>query len=188
MTAVFDILPGWVYAAIIAALLLVGGGAITVQTVRLADAQAEVAGFKLAVQKQKTAAAQTLAAETNKVLDLERQLGAARAAQEENDADNAQTVAALREGLRAKSRAAGGPGLRDPFAARCGGGGGGAPVAAAAGADRGAADAAEAAGLVSQPLEDLLLELADAGDAINNAYISCRADSQAVRGKGAPSN
>jgi hypothetical protein len=183
MTAIFDLVPGWIYAAVIAALLLVGGGAVTVQTVRLAGAQADLAALQLALQKQKTEAARILAAETNKVLDVERQLGAARAAQEENDADNAQTIRALREDLRRQSRAAGGPGLRDPHAAGCGGGGGGAPGPAAAGAHGGAADPAQAGGLVSQPLEELLLELADAGDAINIAYASCRADSQAVRGR-----
>jgi len=143
--------------------------------------KAEAQRWEVAIGRQKTEAAGLLASETLKVLELERQLGAARAAQEKTDAENAKTVAGLRADLRAKSRAAGGPGLRDPFAAGCGGGGGDTQGPAAAGADGGAADRAQAGGLVSQPLEELLLELADAGDEINIAYASCRADALTIR-------
>lgn len=136
-----------------------------------------------AVSKLKAAAATELGAEIRKTLEAERKLSAALAAQEKTDADNAKTVADLRADLRAKSRAAGGPGLRDPFAAGCGGGGGGAPGAAVAGADSGAADAAASTGLLSEPLEQLLLKITSEADEVNLAYISCRADSQAVRGK-----
>lgn len=137
--------------------------------------------YEAAIGKQKVEAAGLLAIETRKVLDLERQLGAIRAAQEKTDADNARTVDALRADLRRQSRAGGGPGLRDPFAAGCGGGGGGAQAATAADARAGAADRAEAGRALSAELEEFLIEQAAAADAINIAYASCRADSQALR-------
>lgn len=142
--------------------------------------------WEAAVSKLKADAATQLGAETRKTLEAERKLTAALAAQENTDADNAQTVAALREDLRRKSRAAGGPGLRDPFAAGCGGGGGdaGGPVTANA-VDRGE-DPALPGRLLSPELEGLLIDRLTRADQINVAYASCRADSQAVRAKPAP--
>lgn len=147
---------------------------------------AESQRWELEVGRMKVEAAGLLATETRKVLALERQLGAVRAAQEKTDAENSKTVAALREDLRRKSRAAGGPGLRDPFAAECGGGGGSAEGAAAAGADGGGADATETGRLLSAELEGFLIDRLSEADDINIAYASCRADSQAVRVKPAP--
>lgn len=136
--------------------------------------------YELAINKQKAEAAALLAKETARVLALERQLNAARAAQEKTDAANAKTVADLRADLRARSRAAGGPGLRDPFAGR-GIGSGGAQGAAAPGAGGGAANPAQAPGLLSAELEGFLLARFAEADALNIAYASCRADSEAVR-------
>lgn len=49
----FDLVPGWVYAAVIAGLVLVGGGAIATQTVRLAGAQADNAKLVAAAEKDR---------------------------------------------------------------------------------------------------------------------------------------
>jgi len=170
----------WIILVVLAIALLasfVGYGELRASQARTAERQ----HWELAIGRQKTEAATLLASETRKVLDLERRLTAALAAQEKTDADNAKTVATLREDLRRKSRAAGGPGLRDPFAAGCGGGGGGAQVAAAADAHDRAADRAEAGRLLSVELESFLLEQAASADEVNLAYASCRSDSINIR-------
>jgi hypothetical protein len=170
----------WIVLGVLALGLIsavVGYGEWRASSARTAERQR----WELAIGRQKVEAAQLLATETRKVLDLERRLTAALAAQEKTDADNARTVEALRADLRRKSRAGGGPGLRDPFAAGCGGGGGGSQAAAPADAGAGAADRAEAGRALSAELEGFLIEQAAAADAINIAYASCRADSQAVR-------
>ncbi len=126
-------------------------------------------------------AAATLQTETNKVNALQLELGALRASQEKTDAVNSQTVAALRDDLRRRSRAAGGPGLRDPNAAGCGGGRGGAAPAIASGAVDSPADGTETGRLLSPELERLLLDRLEEADVINNAYASCRPDAMNIR-------
>lgn len=51
IAAFFDILPGWVWAAIVAVVLAVGGTAVGVQTVRLAGAQVRLAGAQVQIAK-----------------------------------------------------------------------------------------------------------------------------------------
>jgi len=173
----FGIVPGWVWAALLGAALLTN-----CNTLRQRDAaRLEVADLKLAIQKQKTEAANKLATETGKVLKLERELGAARAQQEKADADNAKTIQNLRADLRRNSRAAGGAGLRDPWSARCGGGGGGPAAPTAPAANSGGADPAEAGRVLSERFEGMLLDWAESADTINAAYIACRADAVNLR-------
>lgn len=173
----FDIVPGWLWAALLAAAMLAN-----CNTLRQRDgARLEVATLTAAIEKQKAEAAQTLAAETGKVLKLERELGAARAQQEKADADNAKTIQGLRADLRRTSRAAGGPGLRDPWAPRCGGGSGSPAAPTPLAADSGGTDPAEAGRVFSSQLEGLLLSLAEDADAVNLAYIACRADAVNLR-------
>ena len=177
-------IPGAIWACVLLVALLWGwdtAGDLADALAGKAEVQAQLDGLRSAILVQKKEAAAKLAAEIGKVLKLEHELGAARAAQETRDAENKKTVAGLRADLRKRSRAAGGPGLRDPWAAGCGSGGGGATPAAAAGADLGAGDAAGEAGRLSSELEGLLLERFERAEAINVAYISCRADSLKLR-------
>lgn len=170
----------WIVLCVLALAMIsafVGYGEWRASSARTAERQ----HWELAIGRQKTEAATLLASETRKVLELERRLTAALAAQEKTDADNARTVEALHADLRRLARAGGGPGLRDPFAAGCGGGGGGSQAATAAAAGAGAADRPEAGRALSAELEGFLIEQAAAADAINIAYASCRADSQALR-------
>ncbi len=172
LAAIFDVIPGWCYALLIAGLLLTNG----VSLVRVHVAQTGEAMAKLETQTLRTDHATALAQETGKVLATERKLGAALATQEKKDADAQKTVADLRADLRALSRAAGG--LRDPNATACRH-----PAAGetAAGAGPGANDASQAGGLLSEPLEKLLLTDSADADAINIAYASCREDAMNVR-------
>ena len=78
------------------------------------------------------------------------------------------------------SRAAGGPGLRDPWSARCGGGGG-SPAAPAAPLPTVVEQTPDAGRLLSPELEGLLLDRLEKADAINAAYIACRADAVNLR-------
>ena len=178
----------WVKAALVAAAL----AALAVGYFAWADHIGNVretavrAVYDLAIAKQKIAAAKLLADETAKTRAVETKLNAALAAQEKTDAQNAQTVAGLRADLRRKSRAAGGPGLHDPNAAGCGGGSGGTESPVATSADSGAADPAQAGGLLSEPLEQLLLRITSEADDINVAYASCRQDSMNIRAAAPP--
>lgn len=146
-------------------------------------AREERAAWEAATAKQKVEAASTLAAVTTRALTAERALNAARAAQEKTDAENKKLLADQRANPLPGSRAAGGIGLRDPHATGCRCGGGGAASGTAPGAVAGAGDATQASGLLSEPLERLLLELTDEADALNIAYASCRADAFEVRKK-----
>lgn len=162
--------------------LIVGAGlllALGIQTVRLADEQAEVARMQTSIERTRAEAATQLAAETGKTLAAERRLREQSNEQERLDATHQQTVAGLERQLHDR----GGPSLRlrDPNAApdRCLGGGPADPVAAAAAP--GAADAAETGGLFSAGATRLFERLTREADDINIAYASCRADAAAVR-------
>lgn len=175
------------YMAALALCLVIAMGLAGMQTVRLTGANARIAELQADIAKREEAAATRLAAETAKVLAAERRASEIRAQQEKADADHVQTVQRLQADLRARSRAAGGPGLRDPHATPCPRGGGGADPAPTATVDSGAADDTEAAGVLSEPLERLLLELAAEADEINVAYASCRAQALTGRAEPAPS-
>lgn len=139
--------------------------------------------YELALAKQKTAAAATLAKVTEDALERERLLRAALSRRENEDAKNSELLAKAVADARALSRSVGGPGLRDPYALtpRGWGSGGGAPGPANPGASDRPANPAEAAGLLSVELENFLLDRFAEADAINLAYISCRADALSIR-------
>lgn len=140
---------------------------------RLESAQTTINTYKRDLQAQKDQAAETLATETAKKQAAEKALAEFKNQQESTDATSKQTIQRL-EGRLARL---GGPDrrLRDPNGnAGCGPGGGGTPgEAAAPDADR-AGDGAEAGGLLSVQLSDLLRERLREADAINAAYASCR--------------
>lgn len=156
--------------ALAAVLSLVG-----VQTVRLSKSQVTVAELRQAIETTQKEAAKVLAAETAKVLAYERADRDRWIKQEKTDANNAAIVAKNAANLRARTRAGGGPGLLDPHAEGCRGGGGGAETQTTAVADGGAADGAPPGWVVSEPLEQLLLDIATDAERINIAYASCRA-------------
>lgn len=133
----------------------------------------------IAIAKQKTEAAGTLATEIQNTRRAEQALQTFKNTQELKDADHQKTVA----GLSARLRDLAGPAgrLRDPNATGCGGGGGSASGAVAAAAGDSAADPAEAGGLLSAELSGLLRARLKEADDINSAYISCRADTYSVR-------
>ena len=148
----------------------------------LVDLRADHTALQDAVEAQKEQAAKLLAAKTAEAEAIQLKLATALALQEKTDEANKKTVADLRAEMRRNSRAAGGPGLRDPFAApkRGCGGGSAQPQDPAAAPDR-AGDGAETAGVLSQEFERLLLDQAEAADAVNIAYIACRADALSLR-------
>lgn len=131
------------------------------------------------IQQQKTEAAATLAAETEKVRERTRYLQSMLTNQNLKDSTHEKTVSDLSDRLRLAAGPAGR--LRDPHAAGCGGGGGGTQTGIVGTADRGAADRAEAGGLLSADFTGLLQRFAVEADTINAAYTSCRADAFAVR-------
>lgn len=132
-----------------------------------------------ATEKIKREAAATLASEIQKTRQAEQALQAFKNTQELNDANHQKAVADMSRRLRDLAGPSGR--LRDPHAARCGAGGSGTPGAVAATPGDRAADPAEAGGLLSVPLSDLLSETLQESDDINNAYASCRADAYTVR-------
>lgn len=145
-----------------------------VERTRRQAAQLEVKRLELAIEKQKTEAANKLTTETNRVRDLEAQLAAGVAAQNEKDADHEKTAADYERRLVALGR------LRDPRAGSGGGGGcTGAPNLATT--DSRGADTGEAPGLLSMQTSDDLRAALREADTINNAYSSCRADAIDLR-------
>ncbi len=136
--------------------------------------------YEAEINRVKTQAAAALAQETERVLLIEQALHQSKNDQDLKDAQNRQTIAGLSDRLRS----AAGPAcrLRDPNAApQCRGSGGGPPGDPAPAAAAGAADRAQADGLLSEPLAELLQRIAREADDINAAYASCRADAYTVR-------
>ena len=138
--------------------------------------RAEVrAEWTAASDKQKAAAAALLASESAKVADAEKRLREFKDSQEVRDVKANSVVNDLRGRLLAAGR------LRDPFAGGCGPGGDTAKSATTASPGAGAADGTEAGGLLSAQLTGLLSKLTSEADAINIAYVSCRADAMSIR-------
>jgi hypothetical protein len=135
------------------------------------------AAYNLKLGAQKKGAATVLARETARGVATERALQNLKNLQEVKDAGNKKTVDTLSARLR--DLAVNGR-LRDPHAGR-GGGGGGASGADASGPGNRPDNGAEAGGVLSADLTGLLQRLTVEADKINLAYISCRADSVAVR-------
>lgn len=136
-------------------------------------AQAEAQRWELATTKLKADAREKLAAETRRVLDLERRLAAMTL---DLEAEHAQRKA-LSDDFAAQLRAAAarhGGRLRDPHATGCRGGGGRTPAPDPAGAERSTEGGAETGGLLSIELTQLLQRLQRESDEINDAYAQCR--------------
>lgn len=168
---------------LIVAAVLAAGGALAwgIHYEREIGDKRTAARYEAKLTRQKLDAAAMLNDLNNKARALEQQRDAALAELEKRDEINVKTVADLRAELVRRSRAAGGPGLRDPFAPRCGGGSPSTPGKVIASPDSGPADPAQAGGVLSAQLEGLLLTLTSEADTINTAYISCRQDAMNTR-------
>lgn len=167
-------LGGWV---ILAAALTGGYLAWANHQQSIGEARA-TAAYNEKIEAQKKEAAHILAKETAKVVATERALQDLKNQQEMEDARNKKTTNTLTARLRALADGTGR--LRDPHAGR-GPGGGSATGAAAAGPGDSRDHGAEAGGVLSAELTGLLQRLTVEADAINLAYISCRADAESVR-------
>lgn len=172
-----SLLPGWVWFVL---LLVAFFACVGLDDLRL-RALKDAAEWKAAIAQEKAWHERELQEKTAEVLTLTIQLNDEHEAQEAKDAEDRKIVEGLREDLRLNSRAAGGGGLRDPFATPCPRGGNTAAAPAAAGAVDRAADPTEAGGLLSAELEGLLLRLQREADEINIAYASCRPDALTLR-------
>lgn len=137
--------------------------------------QRAIQRYEATLAVQKNQAAQLLATETTRANAAERRARELIAQQEEKDASNLKTIGALAARLRAFAGPDGR--LRDPNAAAGRGGGGSGPAGApaAAPADR-PADPAQAGGLLSAELSELLRARLIEAEQINAAYTSCRTD------------
>jgi hypothetical protein len=135
--------------------------------------------FTADIHQLQADAATTLADQVSKTRAAEQALTTAKHNQEQKDAKHTQTIATYAARLRAAAGPAGR--LRDPNAPQCRGSGDRPPGDPATAAGAGATDRAEAGGLLSEPLTELLQRLAREADDINAAYASCRADAYAVR-------
>ena len=112
----------------------------------------------------------------------EKQLAEFKDKQEVQDAKNVATVTDLGRRIAALTRASAGR-LRDPNAQASGRGGGSrdpTPATATAASPR-PDDATETTGLLSPELTEFLQRTFEEADAINAAYISCRADIYYIR-------
>lgn len=143
----------------------------------IGDARA-TAAYNARIEAQKKGAAATLAKETAKVVATERALQDFKNRQEVKDAGNKKTVDNLTARLRDLAGHSGR--LRDPNAGRGGGSSGADGTAPAAPGDS-ADNGTEAAGILSTELTEFLQRLTLEADEINTAYISCRADAEAMR-------
>lgn len=142
--------------------------------------QRATARYTATLEAQKREAAATLAHEIAKTAAVEKQLQASKDQQEITDANNQKTITNMAGRLRTLAGISGR--LRDPNAdSGCGDGGGHGTAQPAPAAGLGDDHAAQAPGLLSADLSGLLQRLTQEADEINNAYTSCRADSQAVR-------
>lgn len=135
--------------------------------------------YEDALTKQKKQAAALLATETAKAAAATKALQDFKITQEKEDAINEKTVSILADKLRALAGPAGR--LRDPYQTGCGVGGGNAQSQSVGGTQSGQGNGAEAGWLLSPELTQFLLTKDNEADAINLAYISCRADAGKVR-------
>lgn len=171
--------PTRTIAALLAVIvLLVAAWRIHIKADAAGYARAESI-YTAAIQRQQIDAANTLAAEIEKTRSAEQALATAKNNQDVKDAKHQKTVADLSDRLRTLAGPAGR--LRDPYAAACGQCGANPPADPASASQPGAADPADAGGLLSAQLSGLLRRLTAEADTINAAYISCRADAYTVR-------
>ena len=132
-----------------------------------------------ALKEQQRQAERELASETAKTRAAEQALRDFKTNQDIQDAKAQTTVADLSRRLRQRAGKSGR--LRDPNAHGCGCSSSGPSGEAATAPGSGAADPAEAGGLLSAELTGLLQRLTTEADEINVAYASCRADAYQVR-------
>jgi len=171
VTSLLGLIPGWLYAALLAASVVTNG----VTMMKLSVERVAHGALKTAVAEQKAQAAQLLAAETERVRLAEQALQNTLNTQNAKDTKNAITIETLRQRLVAAAAI----GLRDPHA--IGPSGQSTNGAATAPPGDSVGDTAQAAGLLSTKLVGLLQSLTLDADRINAAYASCRADALAVR-------
>jgi len=170
--------PHLAWAALVAVLLATN----CATHARLESAQTKVSAQNQLTKKQKEEASLLLQLERERIETLQRALKIAAQMQEKQDAKNTETT--LAEAVRLRDAAVPSGRLRDPHAdsRTCGGGGGGAPEKTGAHQPEGAAGQAEAGGLLSAPLTNLLRTTQLEADTINDAYASCRAQALSDRG------
>jgi hypothetical protein len=192
-----DVVAGWIWALVCAALLIALGGQhvllvaarhdAATQHARADQALGQLTQLQSAVVALKKDAAAKLKALQDEVADWQAKFNDARRAQEIKDG-NAQAAndKAARDLRAAAARNAGR--LRDPNSEepRCGGGGGSAQAGSGGSAGTGTGNATEGGGLFSERASELLQRLTQEADDINRAYASCRADAYQVRGLTAP--
>lgn len=187
LEAIDDVL-GVVPPLVWALLVLVATLALWHLDAALGTSQAQLAAKTTAFDQLAGAVKQQKAQASAELIELTAQRDAAQTAlndahrgQEIRDETAKKTIDQQASRLAALARAGR---LRDPNAviARCGNGGGGAQGDPAATANAGAADSAEADGLLSVDLSALLLRITREADEIDAAYASCRADALSVRG------
>lgn len=180
--------PGrWLLAGGLILALVLGYNAWAVHQQDIGEARAN-ARWQQATDELKEQARTTLATETAKAKTATDALRQFKDTQELKDANSRQTIANLRNEVRAGTRAGGGPGLRDPWAPGCGSGGSGTQTADPTGANPGDPDRADAGRVVSPELEGLLLDRLAKADVINIAYASCREDARQLRLQLSPGN
>lgn len=183
ISGALDTLFGWVpvWAWLLVLGFAFGHGYIV--TGQRDAARADLATLQGAVKQQKTQAKalfDDLKAKADALTELFNQLHQKVEAQSAKDRKTNQD---LRDELRRNSRAAGGPGLRDPWAqgSGCGPSSAESPGQGAAGTNGGPGNPPEAGRVLSEPLEAMLLEDYAASDDINIAYAACRADAIMLR-------
>lgn len=188
IAGIFNLIPGWLWAIALTIALAVGLGEREMKQHYKAEAveqAANVMALSRAIKTQKSEAAAMLRTLNASVLAQQKTVDAAHAAQEQQDAKNVQVVAGLQQGLH-DALATRGNRLCNPAPTGRGSGGGGAAGQVAANASTGAADPAQASGLLSTDAQGLLGRLMKEADDVNNAYASCKADGVTVRGLNAP--
>ena len=180
IAALFNIIPGWIWA------ILFAGATATacVETHQKTLAQLDTQTLKTAIGAQKLEASRLLTKMTERADAATLELATAKATQETKDAQAAQTVETLKSQLAAAAGPAGR--LRDPNAPGCGSSGGSPEGQTPGNPQGGPGDAPQAGGLLSAELTGLLSKLTFEADDINEAYISCRADSLQVRASDTP--
>lgn len=165
--------------ALVALFITYGEWRVTVEVGRANDRHAA------AIEKLKGEAAKELAAQVTYTMGVERDLREAHDRNRKESEEHDRTVDALEKRLITVAARSGGR-LRDPNAEGCGRSGGGAAApAAAAAADRGEG-AAQAGGLLSLQLSDLLRARLREADDVNNAYAACRVEVVNLRSKLSP--
>lgn len=167
-------------AVVILAAAMIGGYLAWASHQRGIGEARATAAYNEKIEIQKKEAAAVLAKETARVAAAERALRNFKNIQEVKDANNKK----ITENLAARLRDLAGPTgrLRDPNAGR-GVGSSGSNGGATGGTDNRPDNGSEAPWLLSAELTRFLQQKLSEADEINLAYISCRADAEAMRAR-----